>query len=168
MKRSHLRRKTPLNQGTGLQRKTSPQRHHAGPEAGSGGLTRGSLRAKPQKRPFEPGREAWKTPTRGHCEGCGKPGLMQRHHVVKEQHVRRPPTGGPAGDPWDMRNAMLLGFEHVCDCHERHTNKSKLIPLSKVSPATVSFARDLLGDYAEDYLRREYAVRDSSTNRRTG
>jgi cytochrome c553 len=45
----------------------------------------------------------------------------------------------------------------VCaDCHERHHNASRRIPLSRLSSTHLEFAREVLGDYADDYLARYY------------
>jgi hypothetical protein len=77
-----------------------------------------------------------------------------RHHVALEQHVRR-----EGGDPWDQRNAMLLGV--FCRCHGDHhaPNGQRKLPLRKVPPAAVRFAVDLMGqDRAVEYLSRHYAA----------
>jgi len=103
----------------------------------------------------EPGRAEWKTPPpNGPCEACGRRGPRLRHHVVREQDVRR-----EGGDPWDQRNAMLVG--RWCPCHERHhwpSGNGKL-PLARVPEEAVAFAVRLLGeDRARTYLARHYAA----------
>jgi hypothetical protein len=84
---------------------------------------------------------------------------LVRHHVVKEQVVRR-----MGGDPWDFRNALEIGAPRVwggrCGCHDGHHHpgvKDTRIPVDKLSPENVRFARELLGDdAAELHLRRHY------------
>ena len=105
----------------------------------------------------EPGRAEWKTPPpNGKCEGCGKRGPRIRHHVVREQDVRR-----EGGDPWDLDNAMLLGRFFVCRCHDDHhaPNGRRKLPLAKVPSAARGFAARLMGeDRALTYLLKHYSV----------
>src|SRR5262245_58235791 len=78
------------------------------------------------------------------------------HHVVSQHTLRR---AGREDLLWDTRNALPL-----CPmrgwfgkrCHERHTSTSQKVPLSALRPSHWEFAREALGDFAEDYLRRHY------------
>lgn len=97
----------------------------------------------------ERGREEFKKWRRGTCENCGVWQWTLRHHVVKEQTVRR-----EGGDPWDLRNGMWVGVD--CDCHRHHTDAFRRIPLVNVPLEALEFAFELLGSWAADYLLREY------------
>lgn len=116
-------------------------------------MKRTPLVAKPgPDRRAEPGRGAWKSPVVGECAACGRRGLLLRHHVVLEQHVR-----AAGGDPWDLRNALALGY-YACRCHRDHHHAVRRIPLSCVPPEAIAFAVELLGVAAADsYLARYYA-----------
>jgi hypothetical protein len=99
----------------------------------------------------EPGYRAWHTPVYGCCSACGARGLLLRHHVITEAHVR-----AAGGDPWDLDNAMALGY-YACTCHRDHHHAIRRIPRAKVPDAAVMFAAELLGsERAEDYLARHY------------
>jgi hypothetical protein len=104
----------------------------------------------PADHSHEEGYREWKTPTFGRCQGCGKPGLRERHHVVAEQHVR-----AEGGDPYDLRNGMQLGMH--CRCHSRHTNAAQRLPLARVPDEAIAFASELFGAGAGAYLSRHYA-----------
>jgi hypothetical protein len=68
--------------------------------------------------------------------------------VVYEQHVRK-----HGGDPRDRRNLMPL----CLGCHGAHHNRSRVIPVRRLSLSNLEFAAGLLGEeYAEDYLARYY------------
>lgn len=116
-------------------------------------MKRTPLRSRPAlKRYDEPGYRAWKAPVTGCCEACGARGLLLRHHVVTEAHVR-----AAAGNPWDLRNAMALGY-YACACHRQHHHAVRRLSLSVVPAAAIAFASELLGDQAAgEYLRRYYA-----------
>jgi cytochrome c553 len=82
------------------------------------------------------------------CRACGHwwdPYRSAAHHVVYRQHL-------PAEHEWDTRNALPL----CADCHERHHNASRRIAVSCLEPQNLEFAREVLGDYADDYLARYY------------
>lgn len=84
---------------------------------------------------------------------CGIYGLLLRHHVVTEQHVRR-----EGGDPWALANSLGLGYR--CGCHRLHHAAIERIPASKLTPASIEFAIELLGAAAADaYFDRYYAAR---------
>jgi 5-methylcytosine-specific restriction endonuclease McrA len=86
------------------------------------------------------------------CAACSGPGGQMGivlHHVVYRQHVRR-----AGGDEWDPRNALPL-----CNsCHSLHHHRSRILPIALLPDAALAFAGDLLGDAAENYLARYYAV----------
>lgn len=107
--------------------------------------------ARPADRTGEPGYREWHTPSFGRCGVCGKPGLLIRHHVVLEQHVR-----AAGGDPWDLRNALRLGAH--CPCHRAHHGSSRRIPAARIPPAAIEFALALFGaELADAYFDRYYA-----------
>lgn len=116
-------------------------------------MRRVPLRAHPPQPRFdEPGREEWKRPHWGRCALCGERGLLIRHHVVLEQHVR-----AEFGNPYDLRNALPLGA--YCRCHRLHHQAAARIPRSAIPPAAVEFAVELLGpERAELYLARYYSA----------
>jgi 5-methylcytosine-specific restriction endonuclease McrA len=71
----------------------------------------------------------------------------QLHHVVYQQHVRR-----HGGDLSDRRN-----FLPVCDrCHDRHHSRHTVIPFTAIPEPAREYARELMGDHADDYLHRRY------------
>lgn len=116
---------------------------------------RARARARQAAKAAERGRAEWKTPPpNGPCAGCGKRGARIRHHVVREQDVRR-----EGGDPWDLDNAMLLG--RWCECHARHHEGSgrRKLPRRLIPPAAVYFAERLLGpERRDDYFNTHYAA----------
>lgn len=115
-------------------------------------LRRVRLRARPKKPVDEPGRAEYKRVRHGICRVCGRSGLVRRHHVVYEQHVRR-----EGGDPWDTRNALWVGLDVTCDCHERQHNASMRIPLEVLPEAALAFGVDLFGEArAAEYIARYY------------
>ncbi|HWF25203.1 MAG TPA: hypothetical protein VG275_07140 [Solirubrobacteraceae bacterium] len=113
-------------------------------------MKRTPLIARPVDRSGEPGRAAWKSPVVGNCAACGRRGLLLRHHVVSEAHVRR-----VGGDPWDLRNAMGLGY-YACRCHRDHHHAVRRLSRSALPAAALEFAAEVLGEAAEGYLERYY------------
>lgn len=86
------------------------------------------------------------------CQMCGKTGTYWHpHHVVYEQHLKG------AGQPvYDERNVMRL----CIDCHASHHNRSKVIPLTKLSDTHIEYAFVALGLGAEFYLEQRYEGED--------
>ena len=86
----------------------------------------------------------------GPCESCGKRGYRQAHHVVRQQNLPKDLLN-------DTRNRMLIG--PMC-CHYGHSNygvNDRRILYSKVPPAAVAFAKEVLGTGpALEYFRRYY------------
>lgn len=117
-------------------------------------MRRSPLRARPPvDRSDEAGYRAWHTPVWGPCAVCEKRGLLLRHHVILEQHVRI-----EGGDPWALANSLALGY-FACSCHRRHHSACARLPISCVPAAAIAFAVQLLGaERAEDYLKRYYAA----------
>lgn len=73
------------------------------------------------------------------CAMCGRnASRLHAHHVIEKQVVKR-----KVGKDWaviyDPRNGMAV--DPVC--HERHTNRSRPIPLHKVPLAAWQFAEEL-------------------------
>lgn len=78
--------------------------------------------------------------------------MTQAHHVVYQQRVR-----SAGGDPGDLRNLILVGDDE----HERHHNRSRPFPLTRLPDSAFEFAAELLGrGSAYNYLRRRYAGDD--------
>lgn len=117
-------------------------------------MKRSPLRARSRvDRSDEPGYWAWKAPVFGSCAACAAHGLLLRHHVVLEQHVR-----AEGGDPWDLANSLLLGY-YACSCHRDHHHAVRRLPRSKLPPAAIAFVTELLGPARrDDYLRRFYSA----------
>lgn len=105
----------------------------------------------PADRSSEFGYREWHARTFGRCAVCGRPGLLVRHHVVLEQHLRA--RGRSA---WDLRNALLLGAH--CPCHRRHHQAASRIPISTVPDEAIAFCADVLGPGAGAYLSRYYSA----------
>jgi cytochrome c553 len=86
------------------------------------------------------------------CAMCGKAGSdWHPHHVVYEQHLVA------AGQPrWDPRNAMRVCVE----CHASHHNRSRVIPLSKLTDTHIEYAFEALGASAAYYLSKRYDGED--------
>ena len=105
------------------------------------------------QRRAEPGYFAWHRARQGVCAICGESGLVFRHHVVLEQHVRT-----EHGDPWNRANSLDIGAWCEAGCHELHHSAAKRIPRSKIPPAAIDFAVELLGEARTSaYLARYYA-----------
>jgi hypothetical protein len=81
-----------------------------------------------------------------YCEHKTAP--WQAHHIIYEQHVKK--EGWPK---YDDRNALRL-----CNaCHARHHDGTTFrIPLAVIPTCAIEYAREVLGDYANDYLMRHY------------
>lgn len=99
----------------------------------------------------EPARQRWIASVAAHraCAHCGQRGRISGHHVVLEQDVRK-----EGGDPWDIRN--MLPVLHYCHLNHHQGSAWQKIAQSQLLPANLEFARDLLGDRAQDYLDRHY------------
>jgi hypothetical protein len=117
-------------------------------------VKRSPLVAKPPvDHSGEPGYREWKTPSYGPCMVCGKWGLLFRHHVILEQHLRA--MGAPA---YNLRNAMQIGAGYVCVCHRQQTSATKRIAASKIPAAALEYAEELLGEEgAGEYMARYYS-----------
>ena len=84
------------------------------------------------------------------CVVCGK--RAQRHHAIYEQHV-------VAREPrrrYDIANRVGLCRDH----HRGHHDRVAVLPIALLPDSVIEFAVDVLGDYAEMYLRRYYAGDD--------
>lgn len=94
------------------------------------------------------------------CGLCGKARRFHAHHVVDRQTLRR--VAGLSGDDlYDPRNAMRLCQEignPKIRCHFQHENavEGQKVPTRKLSDTHVEYAFEKLGDWALDYLRRDY------------
>lgn len=89
----------------------------------------------------------WIASAENACRACGVMEPLQIHHVVYEQHVRK-----RAGDVFDPRNSLTL-----CRiCHARQHSGHTRLPVAKLRPENLAFAKDLLGEYAGDYFARFY------------
>lgn len=141
MKRSILQRRSGLKR-TGKLRRSRPLASSA------------RLGTARQPTPVDPAAAAFKQAQNGSCWVCGSPGLVRRHHVIREQDCRR--EGWPL---FDLRNAMWLGVEGLtCDCHEKHHNASRRIPADLIPDPALSFAITVMGmDRAALYFAQRYA-----------
>lgn len=83
------------------------------------------------------------------CSGIGKD--WHPHHVVYAQHLKL--AGAPI---YDTRNAMRLCIE----CHASHHNRSKVIPLAKLTDEHIAYAFEKLGLAAHHYLLQRYDGED--------
>lgn len=114
-------------------------------------MKRSRMKRKPPPLPAErsPAEIAWKEPGAARCEHCGRPGRTTGHHVVREQDVRR-----LGGDVWDLRNRLNV----LHDCHMAHHQGAtwQKIPQTVLRAENVLFARELLGERAQEYLDRHY------------
>jgi len=120
MKRSRLERKTPLRARVGLRRR--PKRHA-------------------ETSAEREARFAWHAVHQGWCScGCNRFSMhLQWHHVLTKERLKRENRHDLL---WDPANAMPL---HP-DCHERHTNHSRKIPIEFVPVEAMAFAVDVLGE----------------------
>ena len=103
----------------------------------------------------EPGRAEFKEVVWGRCAVCCAEGMVRRHHIIREVDVRR--LGGP---PWALENGLWVGLDTTCQCHRRHHDAFKRIPLAVVPDSAIGFAIDLFGDElaAAVYLAQVYAA----------
>jgi hypothetical protein len=62
------------------------------------------------------------------------------------------------GDIADPRNSLTLCITHH---YRHHANPGWDIPLDVIPDEAFEFARELLGDYAEDYFKRYYGATDT-------
>lgn len=82
------------------------------------------------------------------CQMCDRIGKdWHPHHVVYAQHLKL--AGAPI---YDTRNAMRLCVE----CHASHHNRSKVIPLAKLTADHIAYAFEKLGLSAHYYLLQRY------------
>lgn len=158
MKRSSLKRKTPLGRKQ------------------FSGSTAAIPRKKPLKpstqatrrvvRALEPGEAEWKRKRWGRCSICQTYGRVIFHHILTEQEIRRATSEEQqaAGVVWDMRNALMVGapvaFYGNCQCHASHHlpgTRDTRISYTKVSFAAREFTLEILGNGpAVEYFRRHY------------
>ena len=92
------------------------------------------------------------------CQGCGKTGNYESHHVVERSELRRV---GRLDLLWDPRNCMRL----CSDCHHRHTVRVEPILLLRLLDMHFEFAFEALGFRAVSYLGRMYAGADKRLQR---
>lgn len=74
----------------------------------------------------------------------------EAHHVVEKRWLRR--FNFPPRFIWDERNALRLRP----DVHEKHTNRSDIVPIQCLLACNIEFAFEVMGPAAEDYLERMY------------
>lgn len=142
----------------------------SGLKTGSGALKRSAIKPISQKRRARPAdlaavaaREAWFLATladRVCACGCGQVGSMDGHHVVLKSHVRK-----LGGDVWDLRNRLSVFHDHHMAHH--HGGEQQRLRLAVLRPENLVFARELLGERAEEYLAKHYrrSELDSSAGR---
>ena len=92
------------------------------------------------------------------CAACGAQDRpFHAHHVVDRQELGR--RGAPIFDP---RNALRLcdDLERGRRCHLNFEYAGLEVALSALTDENIAFAVEVLGDYAVDYLRGQYAGDD--------
>lgn len=146
-------RQSPLTRRSSLKANPDRVREFNARARANNSHKRAPLRRSRKLRAVEPGEAAWKARQWGVCPLCGAEGVLLRHHVLTEQRVRL-----AGGDPWDLRNAMLVGAPGVCDCHgAHHRGGGGRIAFSKVPVAAVEFAAETIGaGPATIYFTRRY------------
>jgi 5-methylcytosine-specific restriction endonuclease McrA len=65
------------------------------------------------------------------CARCRTPHGLEAHHAIPKGWLRRNGLADPRVI-WDERNGIAL----CADCHERHTNRSRVLP-RRLLPASV-------------------------------
>lgn len=91
------------------------------------------------------------------CAVCGSGKSWDAHHVVAKSKLKREGLFW-----WDTRNALRLCDEFSDnDCHGKHTAGEKKVPLSALTDDNISYAFEVLGPRAVDYLRRTYSGEDA-------
>lgn len=83
------------------------------------------------------------------CAVCGSRTLVQGHHVIYAQHLKRE---GLRGFLWDLRNQLSL----CAVCHARHHQAVARVPRDLLTVNNHEFAAELGLSWL---LRREYPVR---------
>lgn len=95
------------------------------------------------------------------CAVCGTGKSWDAHHVVAKSKLKR-----DGHFIWDTRNALRLCDEYAPkNCHGKHTGGEKKVPLSALTDDNISYAFEVLGPHAVDYLRRGYAGEDPRLGR---
>lgn len=86
------------------------------------------------------------------CAVCGSRGGYDAHHVIEKSHLRE----------WGLPQYVAANCLRLCgDCHRRHTERSKKVPLSALRNENIDYAAVLLGaGKAYNYLSRRYAGTD--------
>lgn len=155
MKRTVLKRSSGGQLG-----RTTPLRGRS-PDAPSSALRASTFTGKGKPTPRRPkavaparGRWAWYAFRKvGDCEGCGKRGPREAHHIVIRQRFERTRPDLL----WDLRNRLLLG---VFCCHPDHHHpgvRDTRIARSKLKPIAFEFGREALGaGPSEIYFERRY------------
>lgn len=100
------------------------------------------------------------------CAYCGKSRPFHAHHVVDKAELEKRGIRGNA--QYDTRNALRLcedltrGIEGRC--HYQFENRRIQITSTMLKDQNIEYAFEVLGAYAFDYLKQEYA--DVETDRR--
>lgn len=92
------------------------------------------------------------------CAACGKAQPYHAHHVV-DQAILRNRCGLRGNALYDTRNALRLCQalgDPGCRCHFQHEGRMRVVKTKELTDGNVEYAFEVLGDYAPDYLRREY------------
>lgn len=148
MKRSEIARKMPLRSQASIARTTELK--------GGGELKRTRLKPVSKKaveasRTASAARVAWARagdhPER--CAGCERVLRCHGHHALKRQYCRK-----YGGDEWSLANRIPI----CATCHDGHHHglEDRRLPLSILTEVHWEFARELLGERAEEVLARHY------------
>lgn len=101
------------------------------------------------------------------CAACRKTGPFHAHHVVDKATLRS--YGRTGNAQYDTRNALRLceGLD-TNRCHFQHENvrplvrphegerRTERVRTCELTDENITYAFEVLGAYALDYLRREY------------
>lgn len=92
------------------------------------------------------------------CQKLGKP--FHAHHCV-DKAILKNRCGLSGNALYDTRNALRLCQalgDPDCRCHFRHEHRVEghVVKTSALTDDNLEYAFEVLGDYAADYLRREY------------
>lgn len=91
---------------------------------------------------------------------CQRGGSFHAHHVVDEA-ILRDRCHIPKKDRYDTRNALRLcqGLgdpDRRCHFSHEHRVEGYVVKTVELTDDNLEYAFEVLGDYAADYLRREY------------
>jgi hypothetical protein len=93
------------------------------------------------------------------CAVCRRPGKPFHTHHVVDMAILKNRCGLRGNALYDTRNALRLCQalgDPDCRCHFQHENYRRLVKTTELLDDNIEYAAEVLGEYAPDYLRREY------------